>query len=207
LNGCKVDSLNTLMDFPALALLEFSSIAAGIEAGDAMVKRAPVSTIQSGTVQPGHYLVLVAGDVASVEEAVAAGRETGQAALRDTLFLPNVHPAVVAALGGQRQVAAEDALGVIETKTVASAIQAADAGVKGAEVALLQLRLADGLGGKGLVFFHGLVADVETAVSLSAAIAHNQLVRQMVIPQLHAEMWQNVNGNGRFGQHFGWEAM
>jgi microcompartment protein CcmL/EutN len=149
------------MDFPALALLEFSSIAAGIEAGDAMVKRAPVSTIQTGTVQPGHYLVLVAGDVASVEEAVAAGRETGQAALRDTLFLPNVHPAVVAALGGQRQTAVEDALGIIETHTVASAIQAADAGVKGAEVSLLQLRLADGLGGKGLVFFHGLVADVE----------------------------------------------
>lgn len=195
------------MDFPALALLEFSSIAAGIEAGDAMVKRAPVSTIQTGTVQPGHYLVLVAGDVASVEEAVAAGRETGQAALRDTLFLPNVHPAVVAALGGQRQTAVEDALGIIETHTVASAIQAADAGVKGAEVSLLQLRLADGLGGKGLVFFHGLVADVETAVALSAATAHNQLVRQMVIPQLHAEMWQNVNGNGRFGQHFGWETM
>lgn len=195
------------MDFPALALLEFSSIAAGIEAGDAMVKRAPVSTIQTGTVQPGHYLVLVAGDVASVEEAVAAGRATGQADLRDTLFLPNVHPAVVAALGGQRQMAAEDALGIIETRTVASAILAADAGVKGAEVALLQLRLADGLGGKGLVFFHGLVADVETAVSLSATIAHTQLVRQMVIPQLHADMWQNVNGNGRFGQHFGWEAM
>ena len=195
------------MDFPALALLEFSSIAAGIEAGDAMVKRAPVSTIQSGTVQPGHYLVLVAGDVASVEEAVAAGRETGQAALRDTLFLPNVHPDVVAALGGQRQVAADDALGIIETQTAASAILAADAGVKGAEVSLLQLRLADGLGGKGLVFFHGLVADVETAVSLSAATARSQLVRQMVIPQLHAEMWQNVNGNGRFGQHFGWEAM
>ena len=194
------------MDFPALALLEFSSIAAGIEAGDAMVKRAPVSKIQSGTVQPGHYLVLVAGDVASVEEAFAAGKETGQSALRDALFLPNVHPAVVRALGGQRQAAQEDALGIIETTSVASAILAADAGVKGAEVALLQLRLADGLGGKGLLYFHGLLADVETAVALSAAIAHKQLIRKMVIPQLHAEMWENVNGNGRFGYHFGWEA-
>lgn len=193
------------MDFPALALLEFSSIAAGIQAGDAMVKRAPVSKIQSGTVQPGHYLVLVAGDVASVEEAFAAGKETGQSALRDALFLPNVHPAVVHALGGKRQVAQEDALGIIETSSVASAILAADAGVKGAEVVLLQLRLADGLGGKGLLYFQGLVADVETAVALSAAIAHNQLIRQMVIPQLHAEMWENVNGNGRFGHHFGWE--
>lgn len=194
------------MDFPALALLEFSSIAAGIEAGDAMVKRAPVSKIQSGTVQPGHYLVLVVGDVASVEEAFAAGKEVGQTAVRDTLFLPNVHPDVVTALGGQRQAAQEDALGIIETTTVASAILAADAGVKGAEVSLLQLRLADGLGGKGLVYFQGLVADVETAVALSANIAQNQLVRQMVIPQLHAEMWENVNGYGRFGHHFGWES-
>jgi len=195
------------MDFPALALLEFNSIAAGIEAGDAMVKRAPVSKIQAGTVQPGHYLVLVAGNVASVEEAFAAGKEVGQTAVRDTLFLPNVHPDVITALGGQRQMAQEDALGIIETTTVASAILAADAGVKGAEVSLLQLRLADGLGGKGLVYFHGLLADVETAVDLSARLAQNQLVRQMVIPQLHTEMWENVNGYGRFGQHFGWESM
>lgn len=195
-----------MTDFPAIALLEFSSIAAGIEAGDAMVKRAPVSQIQTGTVQPGHYLVLVVGDVASVEEAFTAGKETGQAALRDCLFLPNVHANVVAALSGTRQVGQEDALGVVETTSVASAIIAADAGVKGAEVSLLQLRLADGLGGKGLIYFHGLVADVETAVSISATTARNHLVRQMVIPQLHAEMWDNVNGYGRFGQHFGWEA-
>jgi microcompartment protein CcmL/EutN len=194
------------MDFPAIALLEFNSIAAGIEAGDAMVKRAPVDKIQSGTVQPGHFLVLVTGNVASVEEAFAAGKEVGGDSLRGTLFLPNVHPTVVTALGGKRQAAQADALGIIETATVASAILAADAGMKGADVSLLQLRLADGLGGKGLVYFHGLVADVETAVSLSATIAGNQLVRQMVIPQLHVEMWENVNGNGRFGHHFGWEA-
>lgn len=194
------------MDYPSIALLEFNSIAAGIEAGDAMVKRSPVHQIQAGTVQPGHYLVLVTGDVASVEEAFAAGKETGQSALRGTLFLPNVHPDVVAALGGRRQTAVTDALGIVETTTVASGILAADAGVKGAEVSLLQLRLADGLGGKGLVYFHGMVADVETAVSLGSAAAQQQLVQQMIIPQLHAEMWENVNENGRFGEHFGWPA-
>lgn len=193
------------MDFPALALLEFNSIAVGIMAGDAMVKRAPVSRIQTGTVQPGHYLVLVAGDVAPVQEAVQAGKETGQAALRDMVFLPNVHPAVVQALGGALAVQPTDALGVVETQTVAAAIHAADAGVKGAEVTLLQLRLADGLGGKGLVLFTGLVADVETAVALGTAVAPSQLVRQAVIPQLHAEMWENVNRYGRFGGRFTWE--
>lgn len=191
---------------PALALLEFDSIATGIAAGDAMVKQAPVRRIASGTVQPGHYLVLVSGDVASVEEAVQAGREMGQTALRDILFLPNVHADVVAALAGEVRQQAADGVGVVETASVAAAIRAADAGVKGAEVALIVLRLADGLGGKGLVVFTGVVADVEAAVSIATAAAAEQLVRQVVIPQLHAEMWPNVVGNGRFGSHFNWES-
>ncbi|MBI3286863.1 MAG: BMC domain-containing protein, partial [Chloroflexi bacterium] len=49
---------------PALALVEFSSIAVGIQAGDAMAKRAPIATLRAGTVQPGKYLVLIAGEVA-----------------------------------------------------------------------------------------------------------------------------------------------
>jgi microcompartment protein CcmL/EutN len=195
------------VDHPALALLEFDSIAAGIKAGDAMVKRAPIDSIRAGTVQPGHYLVLVTGEVAPVEEAVDAGRQAGQSALRDTLFLPNVHPGVVTSLAGGRQPILGDALGIVETHTVAAAILAADAGLKGAEVALLQLRLADGLGGKGLALFTGLVADVEAAVEIGSAISQSQLLRQVVISQLHDEMWQNVDRDGRFGSHFNWEAM
>jgi len=77
---------------PALALVEFSSIAAGILAADAMVKRAPIDTIKTGTVQPGKYLVLIGGMVADVEESVAAGREVGASAVVDYLLLPQVHP-------------------------------------------------------------------------------------------------------------------
>ena len=192
------------MIHPALALLEFSSIATGIEAGDAMVKRAPVARIQAGTVQPGHYLVMVTGMVADVEEAVNAGRETGQAALCDLVFLPNVHPEVVAGLAGGRRPVSPEALGIIETRTVAAAIHAADAGLKGAEVALVQLRLADGLGGKGLALFTGTVADVEAAVEIGTGRAVGQLVRQVVIPQLHPEMIESVARPGRFGEPFDW---
>jgi microcompartment protein CcmL/EutN len=190
---------------PALALLEFSSIAAGIEAGDAMVKRAPVARLITGTVQPGRYLVMVTGDVASVEEAVAAGKEIGTNTLSDSIFLPNVHPRVVSALAGERQVGFNDALGIVESDTVATAIAAADAGLKGAEVELVQLRLADGLGGKGLALFTGLLSDVEAAVAIGASLAGSHLVRQVVIAQLHSEMWPNVNRDGRFGSHFDWE--
>ena len=164
----------------------------------------PIDRIVSGTVQPGHYLVMVTGSVATVEEAVKAGKDIGKDALLDNLFLPNVHPEVVNAIAGEQRPAEEDALGILETHTVASAIHAADAGLKGADVSLVQLRLADGLGGKGLTMFHGLVADVEAAMEIGTAVSHPQLVRNIIIPQLHADMWDNVNQNGRFGHHFSW---
>ena len=151
---------------PALALVEFSSIAAGIQAADAMVKRAPIDTIRAGTVQPGKYLVLIGGLTADVEESLAAGREIGAAAVLDFVYLPRVHPEVVEAIGGGRVPRPIDALGVVETTTVAAAIQAADAGIKGANVRLVEVRLADGLGGKGITLFSGLVEDVEAAVDI-----------------------------------------
>jgi len=185
---------------PALALVEFGSIAAGIQAADAMVKRAPIDVIKTGTVQPGKYLVLIGGMVADVEESLAAGREVGAAAVVDYILLPQVHPEVVEAVGGGRVPEVNDSLGVIETTTVAASIHAADAGIKGAEVRLVEVRLADGLGGKGIVLFSGLVADVEAAIEIGVGVLERPelLVRQVVIPQLHAEMWDNVAEATRF---------
>ncbi len=185
---------------PALALLEFNSIAAGIQAADAMVKRAPIDVIKAGTVQPGKYLVLIGGEVADVEESLAAGREVGGTAAVDFVYLPFVHPEVVQAVAGARVPEVTDSLGIVETTTVAAAIHAADAGVKGAEVRLVEVRLADGLGGKGIVLFAGLVADVQAAVEIGVGVLERPelLVRQVVIPQLHPEMWDNVAAATRF---------
>ena len=101
------------MASPALALLEFGSVAAGIVAGDAMAKRAPIDAIVVGTVQPGHYLVMVSGDTASVEEAIAAGTGASGHALLDMVFLPDVHVDVVAAVRGRRLAEPPEALGVV----------------------------------------------------------------------------------------------
>ena len=112
-----------------------------------------------------------------MEESLAAGREVGGGAVLDVVFLPHVHPDVVGTIGGARAPAATDALGIVETTTVAAAILAADAGVKGAQVRLVELRLADGLGGKGVVLFSGLVADVEAAVRLATGALERPLLR------------------------------
>ena len=183
---------------PALALLELASIAVGIEAGDAMVKRAPVDVVHAGTVHPGKYLVLVAGAVADVEEALRAGHEAQ----------------VVAALRGLRRAGTGDALGIVETATVAASIEAADAGVKGARVELLELHLADGIGGKGYLLFDGSVSDVEAAVAAaverisdpaagSGAVPGSRAPIARVIPQLHREMRAELEAAPRFGARIG----
>ncbi len=196
--------MTMLPAFPALGLLEFSSVALGIRAGDAMVKRAPVATLHAGTVHPGKFLVLVGGEVASVEEAMRAGRVTagsGAGELVDEIFLPAVHPDVVAAITGGRRPGAGEALGVIETTSVAATLGAADAGVKGARVRLLEVHLADGLGGKAYALFAGALTDVEAAVELAVRSLPRAelLVEQAVIARLHAEMRANLADHAEFG--------
>ena len=185
---------------PALLLLEFDSIAVGIEGGDAMAKRSLLGTLRAGTVQPGRFLVLAGGEVADVEEARAAGLGVGESCLVDEIFLPEVHPEVVTALVGARRTESLDALGVIETRTVAATIGAADAGIKGAEVRLVEIRLADGLGGKAYVLFSGEVSDVEAAVEIGVASLKRRqgLVGRVVIPRIHAEMLDNLHAHPQF---------
>lgn len=191
---------------PAIGLLEFDSVAAGIAAADAMVKRAPIGDLVTGSVQPGRYLVLIAGDVASVEESMEAGRETSAESLIAEIVLRDVHQGVAAALRGERIPGPVEALGVIETGSVAPLLAAADAGLKGAAVDLLEINLADGLGGKAYLLFGGTVSDVDAAVSIGTSrVDVSELVGAVVIPQLHDELGDNLTHHGRFAVRLGRE--
>jgi microcompartment protein CcmL/EutN len=187
---------------PAVAMIEFASIAVGITAGDAMVKASPIGSIYAGTVHPGKYLVLVSGGTADVEEALEAGLEVGASAILDSVFLPDIHPAVTGAIAGGEEAAwvTGDALGIIETDRVATVLQAADTGVKAAYVELSAVRMADGLGGKGYVLFSGLVSDVEAAVEAAEqwSVEAGHLVEARLIPQLAEEMAFNLRSDLRF---------
>jgi microcompartment protein CcmL/EutN len=188
------------MDQPALALLELNSIAVGASTVDAMVKRAPIEILRVGTIQRGKYLILIAGMVAPVQESMDEGLRVGGDAVVDKVLLPEVHPTVRDAVLGTRQIETYDALGVIETANVAPVIDAADAGVKGADVAVMEIRLGDGLGGKGIAFFTGKVHDVEAAVDIGVArIRDRQIwISQTVVPILHGDVVQKIGKSSRF---------
>lgn len=154
----------------AFALLEFSGVAVGVLAVDRMLKRSPVALLRCGTVHPGRYLALVGGSVASTGEAHAAGVRIGQdqGALADDVLLPDPHPLLSAAVGGQRQAPAGEAVGVCEVSTSPGLLRAIDAVLKSVPIGLVEVRLADDLGGHALAICDGSLPDVQEALALIA---------------------------------------
>ena len=64
---------------------------------------------------------------------------------------------------------------------------------------LLELRLADDLGGKGYLLFGGDVTDVEAAVEIgAAAVGDVRVTHARVIAQLHGEIAAELAVDGRF---------
>jgi microcompartment protein CcmL/EutN len=200
------------MDQPALALLEFASVAAGIQAADVMVKRAPIALLKAGTVHPGHFLVLVGGTVASVEEAWRAGlgdgpgQSGGRTFLLDEVFLPDVHGDVFRGAMGERREIQDEALGVMETRGVAALLRAADAGVKGADVRIAELRLADDLGGRAFVLFDGRLTAVQAALEIAGErIAEGQILHTSLMPRLDGNLRRLLDATTRFAACVGLE--
>jgi microcompartment protein CcmL/EutN len=177
------------MTGPALALIELASIARGHRVADVMVKRAPVALLRCEPVSPGKFLVLVDGDVASVDEAFRAGLEAAGDATLDKLFLPQAHAQLAGALRGEARAGeGVDALGVIETTTVAATILAADAAAKAAVVRVIEMQLARGLGGKAYFVVTGALAEVEAAVEAGVGvIAAATLLATEIIAAPHAD--------------------
>ena len=94
-------------------MVEFNSIAAGIDAADQMVKTAQVDPLFFKTICPGKFVAAVTGDVAAVSASVNAGRETHADALVDWFIIPNIHRDVIGALAGATGITERGALGII----------------------------------------------------------------------------------------------
>ena len=123
-----------------------------------------------------------------------------RATLIDLVFLPDVHPTVADAMVSSDIAASTDAdaIGLIETRTIASGVDAADAAVKAADVALSSLRMADGIDGKAYFIVEGVIGEVEAAVEAGETRAADQLVASVVIAQLTDELRADLAASAGF---------
>ena len=178
----------------SLGLIELSSVAAGYQVADSMLKAANVDLVLARSICSGKYMVMVRGEVGAVEASVSSGRTAGNFAVIDSFIIPNLHEAVFPAIAGNTKIEALEALGVLESFSVASLIEGADAAVKSAAVTLIEIRLAMALGGKAFVTLTGSVSAVRSAVEAGARViaAKGLLVNKVVIPNPRPELLGDV---------------
>ena len=174
----------------AIAFIELSSIAKGIEAADAMMKMAEVELLHTQAIPRGKFTILIGGAQAEVEQALQAGLESAGSVLLDHILIQNVHARVLPALRGRQKVEDIEAVGVIETKDAAAAIYAADAAAKKANVTLIEVFPGKGAGGKGFVTLTGEVGAVKSAITagIESLKKESSLVSWVVIPYAHKSL-------------------
>ncbi|TCO77951.1 BMC domain-containing protein [Marinisporobacter balticus] len=148
----------------SIGLLEFKSIAKGIEATDHMLKSANVELVLSSPLCPGKYITILCGDVGAVKNAVKTGEHIGGNFIIDSYVIANVHEDIFPALTATTNIERISSLGIIETMSAITSIMAGDIALKAANVQLLEIRVARGLGGKGFILLTGEIGAVKSAV-------------------------------------------
>ena len=178
----------------AIGLVEVKNVAKGIKVTDEMLKSAGVFLIQSGSVCPGKFVTIVGGSLSSIQAAVDRAASVAEDSLIDKFVIGRLGEKVFEAMCGTANVKERKALGIVETFTAASAILAADAAVKSANVSLIEVRVARGMAGKCFVTMTGEVADVKAATEAGAKIAAKDgvLIGTEVIANPHPELWEAV---------------
>jgi len=178
------------MDVQVLGALEFNSIAIGIKAMDKMLKVASVKIIDAKTICPGKFLIIITGDVASIDASLTAGKLTGEGYVVDELFIPNLHKYILPAIVGAVECKIWDAIGVMESFSIIASIEAGDIAAKTADVIITEIRLATGLGGKSYVKMVGNIYNVEAAMDAGINYIKGKglLCNYVVIPKPHPDI-------------------
>lgn len=179
----------------SIGLIELSSVATGYVVQDIMLKAGSVQLMLARTICSGKYLIVVSGDLTSVQAALLAGAAQAGASLIERRQVARVHPSVLEAISQSVYVDPSQlrSIGVVETFSAASIIEAADAAVKTANVTLLRVHLAMALGGKGFVLMAGDISSVQAAVAAAAKAAGDDgmLVGKAVIAAPSPELFKD----------------
>ena len=183
-------------DKNSIGVIELASIYKGFEVQDTVLKRANIEKLIARTICSGKYIIIVKGAVSDVEACLEAAQNTGGFSVVNIVLIPRVDPRIFPAIAGTTTLdsAPVDGLLVIETFSVASAIQAADFALKEAELDVLRIHVAMAIGGKGFVAITGNMDALKSAAP--AAIEYikedGMLAGYSLIPHPHQDVLREL---------------
>lgn len=177
----------------ALGIIEFSSIARGIEVADKMVKAASVEVVALRHICPGKFMIILGGDLEDVRESLEATLENDKNKVVESVLISNPHEDLVISLKKRPERSNIEAIGVFETSTVASSLVALDMALKSASVGVIKLVVGNGIGGKSYFVITGQVSSVEEAIKIAASsINQRRLVHSTIIPSPNEDIINNL---------------
>lgn len=158
----------------ALGLVEFLKIPTGMMALDKMSKTADINIIYASTLCPGKYVVLFKGSLSSVKAALEVSKKEFSSNIIDSILLGNPKKEIYSAILGTTSVKVEGALGIVESYSVASIVEASDIASKSNLISLIEVRLARGMCGKSYFTITGDLAAVQSSIEVSSEYLKNK---------------------------------
>lgn len=179
----------------SIGLLELKSIPVGVETADTVLKAANVELLTASPTCPGKYVIIICGAVGAVKSAMESGRQAAGIYLVGHHTINNVHDSVPSAIVGTTEVERTAAIGMLETMTALSAVQAGDLAAKAANVTLMEIRIARGLGGKGFILLTGEVSAVRSAIkaAMHQLEETGDITSSCVIPSPHPGLIEKLS--------------
>ncbi len=179
----------------SLGVVEYRSVALGIKAADTMVKTADIKLVIAQVVCPGKYIILFSGKLSAVKAALeVAVVSPFDTVLVDSYLLGNPDPTLFPAIYGVTEKGTPEAIGIIESYSVASIVGASDEVVKTSPVKLIEIRLARGMTGKSFAIFSGELSAVEASMERAKKTLFESAmyIQSAVIANPDPQIWDNL---------------
>lgn len=169
----------------SIGLLELKSIPVGVETADAVLKAANVELLTASPTCPGKYVIIICGAVGAVKSAMESGMQMAGVYLVGHHIINNVHDSVPAAIVGT----------AVSAVMVSIMPMAGDLAAKAANVTLMEIRIARGLGGKGFILLTGEVSSVRSAVkaAMHQLEETGDITSSCVIPSPHPGLIEKLS--------------
>lgn len=194
--------------------IELRSISKGIEVTDFMVKKAQVEIIYFRSICPGKFIALVSGNEGEVKVAIDYGVDLGQKYVVDSFVVNNVHEEIISSIKGKYIECKKGAIGIVETSSVCSGLQALDRVLKESNVTIVKIQLAFVIGGKFVFTVSGELSDIQNGIEvMKSIINNNKIINISIVPSPDDQIleflkkWFYINFNFKIRKVKIWELM
>lgn len=178
----------------AIGIIELNSIAKGYEVADKISKASFVELVMCKTTCPGKFLIIVSGDVSSVNTSIETSKEISGKSEVASFVINNPHEDILKNIN-RRIINKENinSIGVVEHSSIASSMRVLDKALKSADVELIKFIPGNLIGGRSYFIISGELSSIKESIENSLnEIGKDRLINFSIISAPSIELIQTL---------------